>query len=223
MRQDRRAPYPAVVSTHIVWDWNGTLLDDIDAVYGAACEIFAARGLPPVTLADYQAAYTRPIARFYSRLFGRDFEPEELPGLDDDFHHAYRSRMGGCRLAEGAADTLAGWRRRGGTQSLLSMWRHEELLPFVARCGIGGEFSRIDGLRGPGGGRKSTHLGRHLDALGLQPADVLVVGDSVDDAHAAADVGAGCVLYDGGYHDRAALDAVGVPVVDSLARALPSG
>jgi hypothetical protein len=33
------------VGTHIVWDWNGTLFDDVAAVYGAACEIFAARAL----------------------------------------------------------------------------------------------------------------------------------------------------------------------------------
>ena len=64
-------------------------------------------------------------------------------------------------------------------------------------------------------------LARHLAVLELQPADVLLVGDSVDDADAAADTGAACVLYDGGYHDRGALDAVGVPVVGSLVRALP--
>ena len=60
--------------------------------------------------------------------------------------------------------------------------------------------------------------------LKLQPADVLLVGDSVDDvddADAAADAGVACVLYDSGYHDRSALDAVGVPVVGSLVRALP--
>ena len=209
------------MGTHIVWDWNGTLLDDVAAVYGAACETFAARGLPPVTLDAYRAAYTRPLSLFYARLFGREFDAAEFPGLDHDFHTAYRTRVSGCGLAEGAAEALASWRRRGGTQSLLSMWRHEELVPFVERFGIAGEFTRIDGLRGPGGGHKTTHLARHLAALELQPADVLLVGDSVDDADAAADTGAACVLYDGGYHDRGALDAVGVPVVGSLVRALP--
>ncbi len=207
--------------THVVWDWNGTLFDDVSAMYGAACEVFAARGLPAVTMSAYRAAYTRPISLFYSRLFGREFDPAEFPGLEQDFHAAYRSRMTPCGLAEGAAEALASWRGRGGTQSLLSMWRHAELLPFVEWFGIAGEFMRIDGLRGLGGGRKSAHLAAHLAALGLRPADVLVVGDSVDDADAAADAGAACVLYDGGYHDRNALDAVGVPVVGNLEQALP--
>jgi phosphoglycolate phosphatase-like HAD superfamily hydrolase len=209
------------VVTHIVWDWNGTLFNDICATYGASCEIFAAQGLPPVTLAAYRSAYTRPISLFYSRLFGRTFDAAEFDGLDQAFHSAYRARMIGCGLAEGAKEALTAWRDRGGSQSLLSMWRHDELVPFVERCGIMGEFIRIDGLRGPGGGRKSTHLARHLAAVGLQPPDVLLVGDSIDDAKAAADVGARCVLYDGGYHNRSALETVGVPVVERLEQALP--
>lgn len=209
------------VVTHIVWDWNGTLFDDICATYGASCEIFAALGLPTVTLTAYRAAYTRPISLFYSRLFARTFDAAEFDGLDQAFHTAYRVRMTQCSLAEGAKEALACWRDRGGSQSLLSMWRHHELVPFVERCGIAGEFIRIDGLRGPGGGRKSAHLARHLAALGLRPTDVLLVGDSIDDAEAAADVGASCALYDGGYHDRGALDAVGVPVVGRLEDALP--
>lgn len=205
---------------HIVWDWNGTLFDDVAAVYSASVEIFAARGLPAVTLAEYRAAYTRPIPAFYARLFGHDVDPTVFAGMDRDWHDAYRSRLTGCGLARQATDTLASWRERGGTQSLLSMWRHEELLPFVRRLGIAAEFVRIDGLRGPGGDRKANHLVRHLAALEIDAAAVLLVGDSVDDADAAAAVGAACVLYDGGYHDRATLDAVGVPVADTLSGAL---
>lgn len=207
--------------THIVWDWNGTLFDDVTAVYGAACEVFAARGLPEVSLDAYRAAYTRPISLFYSRLFGHEFDAAEFSDMDHDFHAAYRARLPTCALASGAPETLTAWRRRGGKQSLLSMWRHDELVPFVARCGIADEFARIDGLRGPGGGRKATHLADHLTALDVDPRDVLVVGDSVDDADAAAEAGASAVLYDGGYHDHPALDAAGVPVVGSLAEALP--
>lgn len=142
-------------------------------------------------------------------------------GLDQAFHTAYRARMTQCSLAEGTEEALACWRDRSGSQSLLSMWRHDELVPFVERCGIAEECIRIDGLRGPGGGRKSSHIARHLAALGLAPADVLLVGDSIDDAEAAAAAGAACALYDSGCHDRGTLEAAGVPVVRHLAQALP--
>jgi phosphoglycolate phosphatase-like HAD superfamily hydrolase len=62
---------------------------------------------------------------------------------------------------------------------------------------------------------------RHFAALdGISPEHTVVIGDAVDDALAAAHVGAGAVLYTGGSHSRASLEAAGVPVVDSLDEAV---
>ena len=56
----------------------------------------------------------------------------------------------------------------------------------------------MDGLRASvGGGSKTPHLAE----LGLTGPDCVLIGDSVDDAHAADAVGAGCVLYSGGFTD----------------------
>jgi phosphoglycolate phosphatase-like HAD superfamily hydrolase len=52
---------------------------------------------------------------------------------------------------------------------------------------------------------------------------VLVVGDALDDAAAAAEVGVPCVLFDGGSHPRSELEEAGVPVVGSLVEALEVG
>jgi phosphoglycolate phosphatase-like HAD superfamily hydrolase len=100
------------------------------------------------------------------------------------------------------------------------MWRHDDLVALVERLGIGRYFVRVDGLRRSDGGGKAEHLVKHLAALELEPAAVVLVGDSLDDLAAARAVGAGCVLYDGGSHHRHALEATGVPVVDSLTDAL---
>jgi phosphoglycolate phosphatase-like HAD superfamily hydrolase len=207
------------VVTHIVWDWNGTLLDDSDAVYRAACRVFAAHGLPPVTAERYRADYCRPIQDFYARLFGRRMAVQEFAGMDDEFHEAYRRGTAEVTLAAGAAETLRGWRAGGGSQSLLSMYRHDELVELVRRYGIEGEFAQVDGLVGPGGGRKAADLAAHLAALRVDPGEVVLVGDSLDDAAAAAELGVGCVLFNGGYHDRAALATASVPVADTLAEA----
>jgi phosphoglycolate phosphatase-like HAD superfamily hydrolase len=65
---------------------------------------------------------------------------------------------------------------------------------------------------------------RHLKALAAAGAisaeRTVVIGDAADDAVAAAHAGARAVLYTGGSHSRASLEAVGVPVVDSLAEAV---
>lgn len=206
--------------SHIVWDWNGTLFHDIDAVVAATNAIFAGYGLAALSVDDFRAVYARPVWRAYEKLLGRPLREGEWETLDKGFHDHYHELMAECRLCDDAVSALAAWRGLGHSQSLLSMWRHARLVPTVERLGIAGEFTRVDGLRGPGGGPKAEHLVAHLAALGLDPAQVVLVGDSLDDADAAAAVGARAVLYTGGTTSRAALAAVGVPVVDSLTDAL---
>jgi phosphoglycolate phosphatase-like HAD superfamily hydrolase len=116
--------------------------------------------------------------------------------------------------------SLGAWEKSGRTQSLLSMWGHDRLVHKVAEFGIDRHFSRVDGLRSASGGAKAEHMVAHIAALGLDPATVVVIGDSVDDADAARHVGARAILYTGGMTRRSALDLVGVPVVDSLVAAL---
>jgi phosphoglycolate phosphatase-like HAD superfamily hydrolase len=209
---------------HIVWDWNGTLLDDQHVVVEALAAVLRDAGLPPIDLATYQRLYTRPVKVFYERLFGRPIGPDEWEHLDEVYHAGYREALARAQLAVDAELALERTAAAGRTQSLLSMYRHDELVPLVDRMGIAARFARIDGLRGESGGLKAPHLAAHLEGLvhiaGDDPTQVLVVGDALDDAAAAASVGAPCVLYDGGSHPRAELERAGVPVVDTLVDAL---
>lgn len=208
------------MTSHIVWDWNGTLFHDIDAVTCATNEILADAGRPPITTEEHRRLFTRPVWVFYERLLERPLVDGEFERFDEAFHEAYGRHLASCGLAPDAETALATWRGRGGSQSLLSMWRHEHLVPLVTELGIAPEFARVDGLRGEAGGPKAEHLVDHLRTIGMAASDTLLVGDSVDDANAAAHVGAHCVLYPWGYASRDALTTVGVPIVDSLTEAL---
>ena len=205
---------------HVVWDWNGTLFDDHVAVVAAVNDALALLGLRAIDADTYRTHYTRPVERFYEQVAGRPIAPEEWLALDEAYHHSYHAWLERLGLASDAAAALAAAEAAGLTQSLLSMWRHQQLVPLVERLGIGPFFVRVDGLRRPGGGGKAEHLVAHLAALRVEPSAVVLVGDSLDDLAAAQAVGAGCVLYDGGSHHRHALEATGVPVVDTLTAAL---
>jgi phosphoglycolate phosphatase-like HAD superfamily hydrolase len=207
--------------THIIWDWNGTLFHDIDAVVGATNEVFRPYGLAAIDPDGFREVYTRPIWVAYERLLGRPLHDGEWERLDQGFHDHYHRLMLACKLAEGALETLAAWERSGSTQSLLSMWRHERLVPKIGEFGIARHFIRVDGLRdGAPGGHKAEHMIAHVEALRVDPGRIVVIGDSVDDAHAAQHVGARAVLYTGGMTRRAELEAAGFPVVDTLSEAL---
>lgn len=209
---------------HVVWDWNGTLFDDLEVVVAAVNAVMADVGRPAITAADYQRLYTRPVHLFYERLFDRPVADDEWPRLDDVFHVAYAEQLHVAGLADDAHRALDRVEDAGLTQSVLSMYRDHELVPLVEDLGIADRFLRVDGLRAEGGGMKDRYLAGHLERVGwqreLDVSQVLVVGDAIDDARAAEHVGAQCVLYDGGSHPREELIQAGAPVADTLEHAL---
>lgn len=203
---------------HLVWDWNGTLLDDLSLVVAATNTALAAVQGPAVAPDEHRRLFRRPIADYYGDMLGRAVDAEEFARLDEIFHDAYRMGLVNCGLT---ADAEAAMREWPGTQSLLSMWFHDELLPAVHGYGLTELLVRIDGLRATiGGERKAPHLAAHLAHVGVPPERAVLVGDSLDDAEAAATVGARCVLYTGGFTDPERLRGAGVPVADTLREAV---
>ncbi|AVH58419.1 MULTISPECIES: HAD family hydrolase [Streptomyces] len=198
-----------------------SLFHDNDAIIGATNAAFAELGLEPITLERYRALYCVPVPKFYERLIGRLPTDDEWQIMDETFHRYYAEHRKACELTEGVPALLAGWGSAGNSQSILSMYGHDELVPLVRGFGIEPHFIRVDGRTGPSGGSKAEHMVRHVGALaGVEPSRVVVIGDAADDALAAGHVGAQAVLYTGGSHGRASLEEAGVPVVDSLAEAV---
>ena len=206
---------------HIVWDWNGTLLDDNDAVVAAVNAVCAAFGREPVDIEQWRAVFSRPLHQCYERLLRRPLDAQDWARLDGLYHEHYREQLHTSRLAPGVPHALHDWAAAGGGQSLLSMWFHDELLPLVREFELDPLFARVDGLRTEvGGGTKDVHLRAHLDALVLDPAEVVLIGDVVDDARAAEAAGIDCVLLTTGVMPRSALEETGFPVRDSIPEAL---
>jgi len=207
-----------VTRTHVVWDWNGTLLDDLSLVVSSTNSVFGAIGGRSVDADEHRRRFRRPVAEFYAEILERAVSDEEFGRLDGLFHEAYRLGLTEMTLAADASAALKQW---DGTQSLLSMWFHSELVPAVETYGLAGIFTRVDGLRTELGGHlKAGHLAEHLAELGLTGDQVVLIGDSLDDAAAADAVGGEIVLYSGGFTDPTRLRASGRPVADSLVEAV---
>lgn len=206
---------------HVVWDWNGTLLDDNHAVLAAVNAVCAEHGRGPFTLDQWRATFRRPLIDCYGELLGRTLSTQDWADLDRCYHDSYHALLHSCALAHGVADTLTAWRTRGRTQSLLSMWTHHRLTELITTMGLLDHFTKIDGLRhDPGGGSKSSHLLAHLREQELDPADVVLIGDIVDDSDAAEAAGTRCVLVTTGMGSPESLRRTGRPVVDSVAEAI---
>jgi phosphoglycolate phosphatase-like HAD superfamily hydrolase len=207
--------------THIVWDWNGTLLDDLHVVVDSVNASLGHLGVAAIGTDDYQRQFVRPLHGFYERLLGRPVDDELLGIIDDVFHDHYWSGYQGAGLAADAARALDLVTSRSGTQSVASMLRHDLLVSSIRRFGIDGRMLAVDGHRGAVGETKEQHMVQHVERLesmypGLRRDQMVAIGDICDDAAAARAAGIGCILYDGGGQTRSALEAEGVPVTSTL-------
>ena len=210
-----------LVISHVVWDWNGTLLNDNHAVLAAVNEVCTGFGRAELTWGEWQAAYARPMRLSYEQILQRVLDDEEWEQVDKLYHDRYDALLHTCELAAGVHDVLRTWGAGGRTQSLLSMWFHSRLTPTVELYGLTQYFTRVDGLPGEvGGGSKADSLVRHLQEQQLDPTGVVLIGDVVDDAHAAQAAGTQCVLVTTGAMTREALETTGAPVAGSISEAL---
>ena len=206
---------PAAAYTHVIWDWNGTLLDDAWLCAEIDSELLVRQGRPPLTLARYRECVGFPISDYYERL-GFDLKAADYDALASGFFDEYRNRCGECALRPGASATLALLARNGMSQSVLSAYQHDALEELLAEHGIRDYFAHVLGLDDHYVGSKEDNGRRLLALLGCAPEEALMIGDTDHDAEVAAAIGADCVLLVGGHLSRARLAAAGVPVLDNL-------
>lgn len=202
--------------SHVVWDWNGTLLDDLPIVIEAVNRSIAIFEEGPIDADGYRDHYTRPVRLFYESLFGRVLHEEEWLRLNTSFHDHYLTLAEKVDLVAGARSAMDLLANSGWSQSLLSMSPQDWLASTVDRLELTDRFDLVDGLSEVTGGLKAAHLESHLDTLGLSGPQVVVIGDTPDDVDAARHVGARAILFHGGSHHLDALQAQGVPIADSI-------
>ena len=53
---------------NIIFDWSGTLVDDLPAVWAATNHVFLMAGVEPITLDRFRAEFSLPFQTFYDRF-----------------------------------------------------------------------------------------------------------------------------------------------------------
>ncbi|MDR5781830.1 HAD hydrolase-like protein [Caballeronia sp. LZ065] len=205
---------------HIVWDWNGTLLNDVSIALEATNRALRHFNLEALSLEDYRARYCVPVHDFYSSMLGREIQDAELDAIGVIFNAFYRDAIHLAPLAHDAREVIASRK----SQSICSLLKQPILTGMIRRFEIDAYFCRVHGRDFPlTRNGKLDHLAAHVDLLkrthGVEANTIVVIGDSIDDALAARAAGIHVVLYSSGTHSHERLSQIGVPVAHSLTQA----
>ncbi len=200
---------------HVVWDWNGTLLDDTALCIEIMNGLLGERGLPLLDKTRYRAIFDFPVVDYYTRL-GFDFTRDPFDIIGAEFIRRYEARRAEARLHPGAIGTLAALRAAGFTQSVLSAYLHDTLETLLAHFGVRDFFDDVLGGDNVYARGKIEQGRTWMRAQSLDPAAVLLVGDTRHDFEVSQAMGCRCLLVADGYHPREKLEGLGPPVVDDL-------
>ena len=201
----------------LIWDWNGTLLDDVQLCLGLLNELLEQNGSPNrYDLAAYREIFGFPVVEYYRRA-GFDFEKRSFEALAADYVERYDPASFACALCPGAADALAAVRSAGVRQVILSASELTLLNAQVEHLGVAGYFHELLGQTDYYAHGKLAVGKAWMARQSFDPAQAVLVGDTLHDAQVAAGLGAGCVLCAAGHQSRARLLTAGVPVIDTLA------
>lgn len=205
------------MATHVVWDWNGTLLDDLDCCLDVTNQMLAEFGLPVLDgVAAYRSVFRFPIVEYYADL-GFDTSPEgNFDAAARRYLELYTPASASCGLHEGATDILADLHASGVRQVVISASEQQNLLAQLGPWSLDRWLDGAHGIEDIYAASKAGIARRWLEDAGLDPQQVCFVGDSEHDFEIADALGARCVLFSGGHHARAHLAGLGVPVVDDL-------
>ncbi len=203
---------------YILWDWNGTLLDDTKAALDTLNAMLAKRGNPAISMEFYRDHFAFPVKPFY-RSIGVCLENEDWDKLAVEYHDVYAAQPKALNRDTFAA--LEKVKAAGVKQSIISALRQDLLDEITERFGVKAYMECVYGVNNLNGESK---IDRALELLEkIADADPVIIGDSLHDKEVADAIGVKCVLCSQGshaHHRLAAVAPTGKTLVEAVEFAL---
>lgn len=199
---------------HIIWDFNGTILDDVDTGIRSVNKLLADRGLPTLESKEsYRAVFGFPIIDYYRRI-GFDFEAEPYEVIAPLWVEQYMINVKDAPVFEDVEDAMAFFAGRNILQTLLSATEKNMLIGQLESLGLKNAFCEILGRDDIHAASKGGVARKWRDEH--PNAEALMIGDTDHDLQVAKQIGADCVLICRGHQSKEYLEDLGVPVFDDL-------
>lgn len=196
----------------ILWDFNGTVMDDMGASVGAVNAMCARRGLPQITPEWYTLHLVMPLQQFYANI-GFDMQKEQLENVSAEFQQECQKFP--RPVFSEVLEALEQFKQQGMRQLLFSSLHHDTLMQQAGDRGILHYFEDVVGRRDRSLGGKEQAAAAYLKEHGISPKEVLVVGDLTTDYDMACYVGSPCALIEKGHQHRSILSKTSAYVLQN--------
>lgn len=205
--------------THIVWDFNGTILDDVGICIECVNTLLRRRSMPTVdSLEKYHSVFGFPITEYYKKL-GFDFEKEPFSEIAIEWVNEYNARRRTATTCKGVIGMLGYFRTLGIPQLIISATEVNMLRDQIDELGVGEYFDELIGLDNIHAGSKK-HLAEQWIAA-HPTAKVLFIGDTDHDYEVAGAMGADCILVAQGHQSFEYLSNICSDTVSDISQIIP--
>ncbi len=199
----------------IIWDWNGTLLNDTDICIESINELLLQRGLSTLSKEKYLKLFGFPVIEYYKKIgFDFDKEPFNIPA--HQYIEIYSSKINKSSLHNQVPEVLEHYKRKGLKQIVLSASEHIKLLESIDHFNILDFFDEVSGLNDHFAVSKTTLGMTMLKKKGIAPVNACFVGDTDHDYEVANTLGCKCILIANGHQLKSRLVRTGAVVLDKI-------
>jgi len=201
---------------NVVWDWNGTLFEDMNACIEAMNRLLEQRNLPRISgIDEYRSKFCFPVIKYYERL-GFDLKNDPFEGLARMYIANYAVEYKKAGLFDGAVEVLEQLKRAGIRQYVISAAEQNSLLEQMSPFGIGHYFEAVIGTDNHYAYSKAASAKQWCCNGRIDSAETVFIGDSVHDFETAAEVGCPCILIANGHQNTDELRRVSAAVVSNI-------
>ena len=192
---------------NIIWDFNGTLLDDVELCVTTMNGLLTTYKLPTLDVDRYKEIFQFPVKEYY-RALGFNFKKDPFEKLAVEYLSIYNQEVSNCQLYQGVLETLTLTRSLGIKQFILSAFEHNELINVLQKLGILEFFDDIAGIDNQHAASKTTQGHQLLKQHQLSANETIMIGDTHHDLEVANELGIDCLLIDHGHQSRRRLEAL---------------
>ena len=200
---------------HIIWDWNGTLVNDAWLFVELMNEELETRNLPLITIKKYREHFTFPVKKYYENL-GFDFEKENFKEVGYNFIQKYKIRKNEPLLFDETMPVLNKIEGLGISQSIVSAQEKKLLQESVAHYQLSGFFESVNGIEHYYADSKIKIAKQNIQNLKCNQENIMVIGDTAHDLEVANTLGINCALFSKGHYSIKRLKNTGGIIINKL-------